>query len=66
MPKVPGQLYNVYKFTFKKEVWNEVGYLTALAGSNTTLRMYYTSNFLTPLSLFFSIWNPYQVISSFY
>ena len=36
----------------KKEVRNEVKDLTALAGSNATLTIYYTSNVLPPLTLF--------------
>ena len=35
----------------KKEVRNEIRDLTALAGSNTTLTIYYTSNVLPPLTL---------------
>ena len=38
----------------KKQVRNEVRDLTALASSNTTLTMYYTSNVLPPLNLFLS------------
>ena len=38
----------------KKEVRNEVRDLTALAGSNTTRTIYYTSNVLPSLSLFLS------------
>ena len=38
----------------KKEVRNEVRYLTALVGSITALTIYYTSNVLPPLNLFLS------------
>ena len=38
----------------KKEVRNKVRDLTALAGSNTTLTIYYTSNVPPPLNLFLS------------
>ena len=37
----------------KKEFRNEFKKLIALAGSSTTLTIYYTSNFLPPLDLFF-------------
>ena len=39
---------------FKKEVRNEVRDLTALAGSITTLTIYYTYNVLPPLTLIYS------------
>ena len=39
----------------KKEVRNKVRDVTALAGSSTTLAIYYTPNVLPPLNL--SIWN---------
>ena len=35
----------------KKKVRNEVRDLTAVAGSNTTLTIYYTSNTLAPLTI---------------
>ena len=38
----------------KKEVGDEVKVLTTLAGSNTTLMIYYTFNLVPPLNLFLS------------
>ena len=36
-----------------------------LAGLNSALRMYYTSNFFPTIDLFpISVWNPYQACSS--
>ena len=53
MPRVCRQVCNVFLY-LKKEVRNEVRGLTALAGSNTTLTIYYTSNVLPPWNLFLS------------
>ena len=48
-----------------RKVRNEVRDLTALAGSNTTLTIYFTSSVLPLLTLFLpSIWNLYQAFSS--
>ena len=52
-PEYPGK-FVLSLLHLKKEVRNEVKDLTALAGSNATLTMYYTSNFLPPLNLFLS------------
>ena len=52
-PKYPGK-FAVSLQHLKKEVRNEVRDLTALAGSNTTFRIYYKCNVLPPLTLFFS------------
>ena len=52
-PNYPGK-FAIYLLYFKEEVWDEVRDLTALAGSNTTLTIYYTSNVLPPFTLFLS------------
>ena len=56
-----GQAYPNYPGKFATFLWhlnegvrNEVSDLTALAGSNPTLAIYYTSNVLPPLTLFLS------------
>ena len=50
-PNYPGK-FAIYLLYFKEEVWDEVRDLTALAGSNTTLTIYYTFSDLPPLILF--------------
>ena len=52
-PKYSGK-FEMSLWHLKKEVRNEVRYLTVLAGSNTTLTTYYTSNVLSPLTFFLS------------
>ena len=49
----PGK-FAISLWHLKKEVANEVRDLNALAGSNTTLTIYYTSNVLLLLNLFLS------------
>ena len=49
--KHPGK-FAISFWHLKKEVRNEVRDLTALAGSNITLTIYYTFNVLPPLALF--------------
>ena len=52
-PKFPGK-FAISSWHHKKEVRNEIRDLLALAGSNTALTSYYTSNALPPLTLFLS------------
>ena len=52
-PKYPGK-FVMFFCHLKKEVRNEVRDLTALAGSTTTLTIYYTFNVLTTSNLFLS------------
>ena len=54
--KYPGK-FAISLWHLKKEVRNEVRYLTLVAGSKITLTIYYTSNDLPPLPLFISLWN---------
>ena len=52
-PNYPDK-FTVSLWHLEKEVRDEVRDLTALAGSNTTLTIYYTSNVLPPLTIFFT------------
>ena len=52
-PKYPGK-FALSLWHLKKEVRNEARDLTALAGSNIALTIYYTSNVLQTLTIFFS------------
>ena len=62
-PNYPGK-FGMYLWYLKKEVRNEVRDLTALADSNTTHNLYIQCS-PTIDSFPLSLWNPYQIFSSF-
>ena len=57
-PKYPSK-FALSLWHLEKEIRNEVRDLTALAGSNATLVIYYASNFLPPLTLILSQYGIY-------